>query len=289
MLEIWKGKCSYCKMGLFLNEMEMDHLVPKHLTGHELATALMELGLADDFDIESLGNLTPMHRLGCNSSKSGRPPLRSLFSEEILRRAEVNAPKIEELALRLKSDSSIARALAVLRKAQRAGDSRLDEDSTIEQMAVKFGLPKLIDEDETGLPGLVNATLDTTALTYTLQTGRKHVTYTHISYKNSIEGMARREVWLVAPPGQQRLAVVIERDTDVGTSIQNAAERIAAAVHEVYPGFLTVLHYDESKPAAWGNWWMPVPLDGGGMGVFGSSITDFPSAAASLRLVGLRP
>jgi HNH endonuclease len=70
--EAHKRRCIYCGEPLSYRQVEIDHLIPRHLSAKkdELREILSELKLPENFDLNDRHNLLPVHA-HCNREKSG--------------------------------------------------------------------------------------------------------------------------------------------------------------------------------------------------------------------------
>lgn len=116
----------------------------------------------------------------------------------------------------------------------------------------------------------------------------QHVEHHVLTYPAPSGEPTDRRAWIVTPPEHLPLVVVLEAHGEGGLPIQLAAETIALTVAEDFPGHMTVLHYDVDDDWSPRDWWMPLPLDGDGLPVFGGGLNDHPDVAATLRAAGLR-
>jgi hypothetical protein len=106
MLYLTWGKCCvWCKRPIMYGSFEVDHLVPKSLTGEKLARALADYGVPASFDIYALSNLAPSCR-PCNGSKGNRPVRGAPVVVAVLDKTRQRAPKIEKRVA--KFDRSLA-------------------------------------------------------------------------------------------------------------------------------------------------------------------------------------
>jgi hypothetical protein len=88
---VWPNKCVWCHLPLTFKEMEVDHLIPKSLTGDALVEALEYQALPSTYDLEAEENLAPSCG-PCNGNKGKRiPPLTpgvSLLLADAAKRAD---------------------------------------------------------------------------------------------------------------------------------------------------------------------------------------------------------
>ena len=124
MLQAWDERCVWCRIPLFFNQTEVEHLMPKSLDApgkqEEKAQTLSLHGLATDYDLNALENLAPSCR-PCNGGKGLRPPPDAPIITLTLERARKKAPGIRETAEKLRSDRKVEAAATVLRAAAEAG------------------------------------------------------------------------------------------------------------------------------------------------------------------------
>jgi hypothetical protein len=93
--------------------MELDHLLPKSLTGPERSEALALHGLPEDWDLCALENQAPACAT-CNGRKSSRVPPDAPIIALLLQEATKNAELVRKRAAQLASDRALENALAIL-------------------------------------------------------------------------------------------------------------------------------------------------------------------------------
>ena len=110
-----------------MKTVEIDHIVPESLKDDELAfaEARRQLGLQDDFDVNSFENWMPACR-SCNSKKSKMLWHPSLQVQLVLQRAGQKASEVKKNANTLVSDRRLYSALSALTRANEQGE--LPED-----------------------------------------------------------------------------------------------------------------------------------------------------------------
>lgn len=115
MFEVWGERCGWCGEPIHYVEMEIDHVIPKHLNGEALAKVLEDFGLPGDFDLLALENLVPSCG-ACNgaSRKGRRPPPNVPIVANLRRTAADRAGAIAERADRFRGDAELAKALTVI-------------------------------------------------------------------------------------------------------------------------------------------------------------------------------
>lgn len=121
LFERWGETCVWCGRPLIFADMEVEHLLPKSLTGDELAAALRLHGRPQDLDLDSLENLAPSCG-PCNRTKGNRPPPDTPRISTLLRDAHDRAPRIRANAERLAKSRSVQRALTIVLTAVGTGD-----------------------------------------------------------------------------------------------------------------------------------------------------------------------
>ncbi len=84
---VHSGVCYVCDTPVTMKTFEVDHVVPEHLANkpEELAAARTELGLPDDFDVNSYENWAPCCG-NCNRKKLGMVWNPSLAVQRVLQR-----------------------------------------------------------------------------------------------------------------------------------------------------------------------------------------------------------
>ncbi len=247
LLEAWGERCAWCGRPLRYDELCVDHLLPQklHDATEEMRQEIFEQFLPDallpsvppvSFDLHGLVNLVP----SCSRDNRKKSDDLARIAAYLLNDSLQKLERIEERATKFQDDSEVQRALAILEASNQAakGDA---------------------------VARLVGSGIDTDIIRRLV---RLNVAYGVVEYSAFHGGTATRRLWLVVPPGEQPLAVVLESPDDSGTSTQNAAETIAETLHQQYPGFLTVLHYDKEANEPWGNFWKPVYVGADGRGVF---------------------
>ncbi len=265
LLEAWDGHCAWLKHPLDYWDMQVDHLLPSVLAragGDPWLDAVRShvppgtvVKSPEEFDVDELYNLIPscaMH----NRLKSDDVPF---IAGTLLALAAELVSTIQAAAARLLSDRALQKAFAVIDSADEAAKADV-------------------------VTRLVQAGVDTDVIRRLV---RLNVAHSAVTYPNGHgQGTASRRLWLVVPPAERALAVVLEDPNDGGRWIQQAAEDIADIIERDYPGYLTVLHYDREGDKSWGNAWMPV-LPGY---EFGRGVTEElrEEMNRSLRAVGLQ-
>jgi hypothetical protein len=90
-------RCVWCGRPITFSEMELDHLIPKSLSGDELSEVLGMHGLPSGYDLESIENLVPSCRK-CNGGKGYRPPPATPIVTMMLESAAARAPEVRKRA-----------------------------------------------------------------------------------------------------------------------------------------------------------------------------------------------
>jgi hypothetical protein len=131
---IWEAhnhKCAYCDEPLPYRQLEIDHVIPDHLSNKpdELRELLSQLRLPEDFDLHDVSNLLPAHR-HCNTKKTGMPfsVANTLFFLEYAARKKASAQAQEANYIKR---SRSERVLAALQLALASGELSADEVMTI--------------------------------------------------------------------------------------------------------------------------------------------------------------
>lgn len=112
----WGQRCTWCHQPLSYFEMELDHLIPKGLSGRALREALYQHGLPTDYKVHSTRNLVPSCR-PCNASKSKRLPPTAPGVALLLEQASQHAPEVEKRAAKWKTARGLERALGEIEAA----------------------------------------------------------------------------------------------------------------------------------------------------------------------------
>lgn len=136
LFDVWGQSCRWCRRPLTYAEMEVDHLIPKSLTGSALGDALAQHGLPADYDLDATVNLVPSCR-PCNGLKGSRPPPTAPIIATLLEMARRRAPKAEALATSFAGQRELDRALGVIRAAVASGVMTEDARRTLDE-AVAF-------------------------------------------------------------------------------------------------------------------------------------------------------
>lgn len=131
---IWSAhdrKCAYTSEQIDLHSLHIDHIVPEHLAERppELARALKDYGLPEDFSLRDYANLLPA-KAGTNLRKSGElfSPANARFFLEMAARKK---PKVDENITRLKDSATRSRALLLVQRAIEAGALKPEEVAKI--------------------------------------------------------------------------------------------------------------------------------------------------------------
>lgn len=132
LLGAWADRCAWCRGSVAVSDLQIDHVVPEHLTGDRLTEALNSLGLDPDYDLQGVYNLAPGCRR-CNRMKSGTVPPDAPIIVFFLAQARALAPKVEAAFARLKSAKRVAEALAVING---LGEELLTQDQVDRIVAV---------------------------------------------------------------------------------------------------------------------------------------------------------
>ncbi len=114
----YDGKCFYEGLPIRFQGMHIDHVIPEYLEGtKELKNILEELGLPDNFNINSLYNLVPCSP-NCNQVKNKKQYPVEFLSHCIHMRIKTKVEKIKNRIIRLtkeyKSDRDLAKLIAKL-------------------------------------------------------------------------------------------------------------------------------------------------------------------------------
>lgn len=117
--------CYLCSRLVYPNTMVVDHLIPEFLLGdpERLAQAKKDLGLPDDFSINSYENWLPACS-SCNAEKRDTIFNPSLLLQARLKRASEKAATARELAAQIIGNRRISRALNTLVRAGEKGELR---------------------------------------------------------------------------------------------------------------------------------------------------------------------
>jgi hypothetical protein len=138
----WPHRCVWCTKPITFATFEVEHLIPRSLSGTDRAEALALHGLTSDFDLESLENLAPACR-ECNGGKGDRVPPRAPGVSILLDKAKEHAPGIRAAADKRISKAKVSNALGVLRVAA----ANEDGDRTVREL-VRSGLAEVMAEIE---------------------------------------------------------------------------------------------------------------------------------------------
>ena len=264
----WDRRCVWCRVPLFFNDMEIEHLIAKNTPAEDLPDLLLLHNLPADYDVWATENLAASCR-PCNLGKGRRPIPEAPAITMMLDRARENARQIREQASEFQTERGFASHLAALLKASQANPELLAKSrAVVAEVLSRSSVLQFVDAAEYRLAS-------------------QYVTDASIRYGHPISGsITERRVWLVNPPGKQPVAVVLEGPDDDGWFIQNAAEEIAYAVARKFPSHATVLHYDQEPTAAWGQVWIPIPFINAEPR-FGETLREHPEIAESLTTSGL--
>lgn len=93
LFEEYGERCVWCRRPLEFASLEVDHLIPKNLTGADLADVLVDCRLPSDFEIHSLENLVPSCG-PCNRDKGSKPLPGAPKIVRMLETARMKAPTI---------------------------------------------------------------------------------------------------------------------------------------------------------------------------------------------------
>jgi 5-methylcytosine-specific restriction endonuclease McrA len=125
--EVHSRRCIYCNQIILYNDLEIDHIIPEHLTKapKRLDIVTKSYGLNNNFDLNSFDNLLPVHHT-CNSRKTGLLLKKSTALYYLaIAAAKAKQAAIEEQAILRRSRRD--RVLASLQVALEAGEmSRSD-------------------------------------------------------------------------------------------------------------------------------------------------------------------
>jgi 5-methylcytosine-specific restriction endonuclease McrA len=120
LYEEWDRRCIWGREPLRFNELEIDHLIPKSLSGEELDRILADYGLPSSFDLYALTNLVPSCRF-CNATKGSKPVPSAPIIKVHLEKARKLAPKIQLRADEFERDQDMDSALARILIARPSG------------------------------------------------------------------------------------------------------------------------------------------------------------------------
>jgi hypothetical protein len=105
--------------------MEVEHLIPKSLTGAKLDALLATHGLPSDYDLNATQNLAPSCG-PCNRGKGARVPPETPVVSLLLEAARKRAPKVEADAKAFATKAEVDVALGVIMATAESG--ALDEE-----------------------------------------------------------------------------------------------------------------------------------------------------------------
>jgi hypothetical protein len=125
-------RCVWCREPVVFRELEVDHLVPRSLTGPELAEALARYGLPSQFDVFGLENLVPSCG-SCNRTKGGAPISDAPIIRVMLDDARKKALTISQKADSFNRSRKLHEAIAVI-KAIHTGPTA-EEQNILVQLA----------------------------------------------------------------------------------------------------------------------------------------------------------
>jgi hypothetical protein len=117
----WGKCCVWCRRPIMYGSFEVDHLVPKSLTGEKLARALADYGLPASFDIYALPSLAPNCR-PCNGSKGNRPVRGAPVVVAVPDKARQRAPKIEKRVTKFNRSITLNELAALFETIQPTAD-----------------------------------------------------------------------------------------------------------------------------------------------------------------------
>ena len=258
---VWEMRCAYCWTPLDFDALEVDHIIPKALTGDALHQQLKLHGLPEDFDKNSPENLVASCRPDNGCRKGKKPPPQAPSIALILQQARDRAPRVTQIASSYSSGAKADFALAQLLDLAKRNPDSLDEERREK----------------------INTLAEALSRTYRFRGLIKDDT---IIYGDRSDLTSRRVILIDPESSLPKVALVLEQNHEKGKSIQNGAEPIAWAVRTKFGDYLTVLHYDER--GTWEDIWLPVPFINGSP-VFAASWDECPPGArVALRQAGFR-
>lgn len=117
LYEAWGKRCAWGKEPIQCNAFEVDHVIPKSLSGQALDRVLADYGLSASFDLYALQNLVPSCRI-CNAAKGRRPMPSAPILLDVLAKARERVPWIRRRVEELEGDRAMSEVLTILQGAR---------------------------------------------------------------------------------------------------------------------------------------------------------------------------
>jgi hypothetical protein len=97
LYRLWGLRCYRCHRPKDFNDIQIDHIIPRHTSPERLAELVLQYGLPGDFDIDAPGNLAPICSV-CNGPRvKGMKEYRArLLEQDQLDRALALQPQVAE-------------------------------------------------------------------------------------------------------------------------------------------------------------------------------------------------
>lgn len=113
----YEGKCFYEGLPLRFKNMHIDHIIPESIDNQALCGIITELGLSEDFNINSLYNLVPCSPNVNQVKNKNQYPIKFLghcIYDGTSKKVEGVKKRIEQLSKEYKSDKELAKLIARL-------------------------------------------------------------------------------------------------------------------------------------------------------------------------------
>ena len=109
---LWGSRCYRCQRPKDFNDIQIDHIIPRHTNAERLEELTRQYGLPRDFDIDAPGNLAPICSV-CNGPRvKGMKEYRArLLEQDQLDRALALQPKVVEQVIGFSKSKKLAELL----------------------------------------------------------------------------------------------------------------------------------------------------------------------------------
>lgn len=129
LLEAWRQRCHWCHRPLQFEHADIDHLIPKGISGGELERARKVFNLLETFEVDGVENLAPICSRPCNGRRGkGRdvPWDNAAFAGTLSKANRMSAAVVKSVE-EFTSGNKVSRAFQVLASAPLADAKIRDE------------------------------------------------------------------------------------------------------------------------------------------------------------------
>jgi hypothetical protein len=98
LYNLWAWRCYRCHRPKDFNDIQIDHIIPKHVGAERVRELMDQYGLPSDFDLDAPGNLAPICSV-CNGprGKGKKEHLRPVVLDQLVRALELGPAVVEQV------------------------------------------------------------------------------------------------------------------------------------------------------------------------------------------------